>query len=201
VQFGPRGAVQAAGVVAGGQRLAAEVAGEFHQVLELHRLVAADAGDRRLAAGVAVGEILDHGGAEALLPVQHVVGDVERVGDAARVVDVLAGAAGALLLHGGAMVVELQRGADHLVAGFLHQPRNDGAVHTARHGNQDPHVAALSPICQNSASSRAALAKSAERLAKRAAPPWLSPSASSRAAEEPASAWYSAPAYIAIQDS
>ena len=44
------------------------------------------------------------------------MGDAERVGDAARVVDVLAGAAGALAARRGAMVVELQRDADHVVA-------------------------------------------------------------------------------------
>ena len=41
--------------------------------------------------------------------------------------------------------------------------------------------AASSPCCQNRCSSPAASAKVADRVAKRAAPPWLSPSASLRA--------------------
>ena len=47
--------------------------------------------------------------------------DAERLGDAARVVDVLAGAAGAGAVRRRAVVVELQRHADHVVAGPLEQ--------------------------------------------------------------------------------
>jgi hypothetical protein len=125
--------------VAGGQRLAAETLRQFQQVVELHGLVAADAGDRRLAAGVAIGEIPHHGVAEACLAVQHVMRDVEQVGHAPGIMDVLAGAAGALAAHGGAVVVELQGGADHLMPLGLKQPGDDAAVHAAGHGDKNPH--------------------------------------------------------------
>ena len=89
----------AADVVAGGQGRGAQVAGDLQQVAELHRLIAAHAGDRRLAAQIGVGEVLDHRLAEAALVVEHIVGDAHGVGGRRRrVVDVLAGAAGALLL-------------------------------------------------------------------------------------------------------
>jgi hypothetical protein len=75
---------------------AAEVARQLQQVAELHALVAADAGDRRLAgerrlsANPSITSARKH-----LLAVEHVVRDAEPLGHAARVVDVLAGAAGA----------------------------------------------------------------------------------------------------------
>ena len=63
--------------------------------------------------------------------------DAERLGDAAGVVDVLAGAAGALAVHGGAVVVELQRDADDVVALALQQRRDDRGIDAARHGDDD----------------------------------------------------------------
>ena len=100
VEFGAVGAVDSLDVVAGGEAVGAEVGREFHQVGEFDRLVAGDAGDRGFAGCVAVGEGLDDGFAEALLGVDDVVGDAEVVGDAAGVVDVLAGATGAFAADG-----------------------------------------------------------------------------------------------------
>ena len=79
----------------------------FQQVAELDRLVAANARHRGFAAQVAVGELVDHRVLEAAFVVQDVVGDAQAFGGQARIVDVLAGAAGALLLERGAVVVEL----------------------------------------------------------------------------------------------
>ncbi len=104
-------------VVAGRQRRGAEVARRRQKVGELDRLVAHHARHRRLARNVARGELVDHGLAEALLVVEHVVRDAEGVGDAAGVVDVLTGAAGALAVGRLAVVVELERHPDHIVAG------------------------------------------------------------------------------------
>ena len=95
VELGPRRPRHAPHVVAGGERVRAKVAGERQQVAELHPLVAAHAGDRRLAAQVGVGEIVDHRLLEARLVVEHVVADAEPVRDPAGVVDVLPGTAGA----------------------------------------------------------------------------------------------------------
>ena len=134
----PAGARDAAHIVAGGQRRGAEVARHLHQIAELHRLVAAHAGDRRLAPRVGVGEILDHRGAEAAFVVQHIVGDGDGLGGGAGVQDILAGAAGALLLHRRAVVVELQGDAHHVVAGALEQGGGDGGIHAARHGRHHP---------------------------------------------------------------
>jgi hypothetical protein len=82
--------------VAGGHGLGAQVAGHVQQVAELDGLVAAHAGDRRLAAQIGVGEVLDHLLLEAAFVVQDVVRDADPLGRHAGVHDVLAGAAGAL---------------------------------------------------------------------------------------------------------
>ena len=102
--------------MAGGERVGAELARGLQQVAELDRAVALDARHRRLAERVAVGEIVDDGLAKAVLVVEHVMGNAELGGDVAGVVDVLAGAAGALAMGRRTMVVELQRDADDVVA-------------------------------------------------------------------------------------
>ena len=95
-------------VMAGRQHLGAELARGRQQIAELDRLVAFHARHRRFARHVAVGEAVDHRLLEAALVVEHVMGNADPFGDRARVVDVLAGATGALAVGGGAMVVELQ---------------------------------------------------------------------------------------------
>ena len=116
VARGVRGAVQlglrlpglALDVVARRHAIGVEIAGGLEQVLELHPFVAADAGHRRCAREVAVGELVDHRVLEDVLVVEHVMGKAHRLGDAAGVVDVEARAAGALLGERRAVVVELQ---------------------------------------------------------------------------------------------
>ena len=63
--------------------------------------------------------------------------DAERLGDAAGVVDVLAGAAGALAVGRLAVVVELQRHADHVVAGRLEEAGDHRGIDAAGHRDDD----------------------------------------------------------------
>ena len=130
--------------MAGRQHLTAQLAGSLKQVAELHALVAAHAGNRRLAAQIGIGEIVNDRLAEGALVIQHVMRDAQPVADLAGVVDILPGAARALLLQGHAVIVELQRDADHLIALLMQQRRGDGAVHPARHG--DDHAGILRPL-------------------------------------------------------
>ena len=102
--------------MAGRQQVGAEIPRGLEQIGEFHVLVAGDAGNRRLACDIGARERLDHLLAEALLVVEHVVRNAEPGGDVARVVDVLAGAAGALAMGRRAVVVELHRHADDVVA-------------------------------------------------------------------------------------
>src|SRR5262249_31101930 len=101
------------------------------QLRELDLLVASDTGDRRLSRCIAVGESLHHRSLEALLVVEHVVGDAETVGHAAGVVDVLAGTAAAAAPYRLAMIIELERDTDDVVALLLEQRRSHGRIDAA----------------------------------------------------------------------
>ena len=127
-------------VMAGRERLRAELARGRQQVAELDRAVALDAGHRRLARGVALGKAVDHQLLEALLIVEHVMRNADPLGDIARVMDVLAGAAGALAMARRAMVVKLQRDADDVVTLRLQQRSRGRGVDAAGHGDDDPGV-------------------------------------------------------------
>ena len=93
-----------AGVVAGGDAVGADLAGGGEELVELEVVVAEGAGDGRAAGEVLADEGLDDLGLEALLLVDEVVGEVELLGDAAGVVDVVDGAAAALDGLGHALV-------------------------------------------------------------------------------------------------
>ncbi len=128
-------------IMAGGEAIGAEIAGEAQQVGELHPLVARDAGDRRAAARIFVGEALDHAVAEAAFIIEDVMGDAEPLGDRARVVNVAAGAAALRPTDRRAMIVELKRDSDHLGAGAGGERGHDRAVDAAGHGDDDPRLA------------------------------------------------------------
>src|SRR5215831_19245881 len=127
-------------VVPGRERLGAELAGGREQVVELDRLVALDAGDRGLARRIALREAVDHRFLEAALVVEHVVRNTKIARDPAGIVDVAAGATGALAVGCLPMVVELQRDANHVVALGLEQRRGHRRIDAARHGDNDAGV-------------------------------------------------------------
>ncbi len=86
-------AVAQLNVMAGRKRLGAEIARRLEEVVKLDLLIARHARDRRLAGDVALGERIHDGVGEAALVVEHVMRYAELFRDAARVLDVLAGAA------------------------------------------------------------------------------------------------------------
>src|SRR5262249_56362413 len=90
---------------------------------------------RPLARQIALGEAVDPHFLEAALVVEQVVGDADPLRHRARVIDVLAGAAGTFAVGRGAMVVELQRDADDVVALGLEQRRRDRGIDATRHGD------------------------------------------------------------------
>ena len=141
VQFGAVRAFDALHVMAGGQAIGAEIFGDALQILELHGLIAAHARDRRRAGKIGVGEIFHHRLTEAAFVIEHVVRKADRIGDAARVVNVLSGAARARLVHRRAVVIELQRDADDVVALARQHRRDDGRIHPARHRRDDARFA------------------------------------------------------------
>jgi hypothetical protein len=126
--------------VTGRQRIRAQVPRSGQQIGELDRLVAGNAGDRRFAGHIAFGKRVDHRFLEALFVVENIVRNAERFADAPGIINVLAGAAGPCTVHRGAMVIELQRHAQHIIALAGEKPRHDGAVDAARHGDHHPRV-------------------------------------------------------------
>jgi hypothetical protein len=121
--------------MSGRQHPGAELARGREQIAELDRLVALDARHRRLARHIALGEAVDHHFLEAALVVEHVMGNADPFRHRTRVIDVLAGAAGTFAVGRGAMVVELQRDADDVVALGLEQRRRDRGIDATRHGD------------------------------------------------------------------
>jgi len=93
--------------MAGGQDPGAELARGLQQVAEFDRLIAFEARHRRLAGHVAFREAIDHRFLEAALIIEHVMRNADALGDHAGVVNITAGATGALAVDGGAVVVEL----------------------------------------------------------------------------------------------
>ena len=138
VEAAPAGFEGATGhVMAGRQHVGIEVAGGGQKIAELDRAVALDAGDRRLAGQIALGETVDHRFPEAVLVIEDVVRDAERLGDPARIVNVLARAAGTLAMDRRPMVVELQRDPDDIVALLAEQACHHGGIYAAGHGDDD----------------------------------------------------------------
>ena len=127
-------------IVAGRQRVGAQIPGGFEQIGEFDVLVAGDAGDRRLAGDIGARERLDHPLAKPRLIVEHIMGNAEPRRHVARVMNVLSGAAGALAVDRLAMVVKLQGDADHVVTFVGHQRGDDRGIDTARHRDHDAGV-------------------------------------------------------------
>ena len=143
VQLRPARALEALHVMPGRQRVGPQVARGCQQVAELHPLIAAHAGNGRLAARIGVGKIEHHRVLEPAFVIQHVMGNVQLLGHAPGIVNVLARAAGALALHGSPVVIELQRNAHHVIARLRVQRGGDGAVHPAGHGDNNPRIGGL----------------------------------------------------------
>src|SRR6185503_7403481 len=127
-------------VMTGCQNLGIQFARGDQQIMKLDRHIAIDARHRRFAMDIALGKTVDHRFLEATLVVEHIMRDADALGDAARVVDVLARAAGALAMGGRAMVVELQRHADYVVALGFEQRRGDRGIDATGHGDDDAGV-------------------------------------------------------------
>ena len=123
--------------MAGGERPRAKILRRRQKIAEFHRLVTTHAGDRRLAAKVAVGELLHHLVAKPALIVEDIMGNTDGIGNTAGIMNILPGAAGALFLHRDAMIVKLQGNADDIIALIFQQGSRHRTVDTARHGDDD----------------------------------------------------------------
>ncbi len=144
--------------MSGGQQLGADLARRDQQLIELEMVVAQAARNRRASGKILGDERPHHVVLEALLLIDHVVRNAERLGHAARVVNVVDGAAASLhrlrhaLMPGQpALVPELQRESHDVVALLAQHCRDGGRIHTARHGYRDGLV--LLAFCNSAPSS------------------------------------------------
>ena len=103
--------------MAGREAIRAQLAREGDQIDELDPLVAQGTGHRGAPGGIFVGEPVDHAAAKAAFVIEHIMGDAEPVADGLGIVNVLPRAARARALDRLAMVVKLERDADHLGPG------------------------------------------------------------------------------------
>ena len=148
VEAAVEGAVARDRVMAGRDVVASERIGVCEEVPELGERVASDARNRSAAAAVLGHEVLDDVQREAVLEVEDVVRNPDRVGHVAGVVDRVertAGTIGDIV----AVAEELHRGAHHVVA-LLHEARGrHRAVYAPRHGDQHlpTHGRALRRAC------------------------------------------------------
>src|SRR5262245_58433603 len=124
----------------GGKRCRTKLARGLQQIAEFDGAVALDAGDGRLAVRITLGEIVDHGFAEAAFVIQHVMRNADRGRDIAGIVNVAPGAAGALAMGRRTMIVKLQRDADDVVALRLQERSRHRRVDAAGHGDHDTGV-------------------------------------------------------------
>src|SRR5215470_6733776 len=103
-------------IMAGRQYRGAELARGHQQIAKLDRLIAFDAWHRSFAGDVAFREPVDDRFFEPPLVVEHVVRNADPRRHGARVVNIATGAAGTFAMRRRAMVVELERDADNVIA-------------------------------------------------------------------------------------
>ena len=128
----------------GGEHLGANLARRDQQLIELEMVVAQAARNRRASRKIVLHERTHHVLLEARLLIDDVVGNAQRLGHAARVVHVVERAAAALYRLGHAvvsgktaLVPELQRQTNDVVALLAQQGRDGGRIHSTRHGYGD----------------------------------------------------------------
>ena len=124
-------------VMAGGEAIGAQIARDLEQVGELHAHIALHARYGGAAGHIFVGEVGDHGVAKGAFIIEHIMSDADAVRDRARVAYILARAAAAGAAHRRAMIIELERDADHFRARLRRQRGDDARIHAARHGDDD----------------------------------------------------------------
>ena len=105
MQFGPVGTINALHIMAGGKAISLQIARCLQKIGEFDCLVTAHTGDRRLAAQIAVGEILHHLVMKPAFIIQHIMGNPQPRRDRARIMDIGTRATGALGLNGDPMVI------------------------------------------------------------------------------------------------
>ena len=93
--------------MAGGQAIGAQFLRQREQVGKLYPHVAANAGNRGSPVQIFIGEAIDHRITEAAFVVEDIMRDAERIGDAARVANILSCATGPRASRCFAVIIKL----------------------------------------------------------------------------------------------
>ena len=131
-------------VVSGSDTVSANLPGYNKKLVKLQVIVAETAGDGRASGKVLVDEGTDNVALETLFVIDHVVGDADGFGHAARIVDVVEGTATSLDRLGHAfvpgetaLIPELHRQADDIVAVGAKHGRDYGGINSSGHSDGD----------------------------------------------------------------
>ena len=129
-------------VVARRQRIRANLLRDDQQLIELQMVVAKAARNGRASGKILLNERTHHIALKALLVIDHVVGDADGLGDAARVVNIIQRATAslhrlghALMAGQAALVPELHGQANDFVALGAQHGRDGGGVNSTGHGD------------------------------------------------------------------
>jgi len=127
---------ETAHIMTGGQSVRPKITRAFQEIREFYPLVTTDAGYRCLAAGISLGEVLNHGLLEAFFVIENIMSHPEFIGDTLGIINVLARATCTFPLLNPR--IELQRDAYDLVSLALKKRGSDRRIDAARHGDHDP---------------------------------------------------------------
>ena len=113
-------------IMASGKAISLEITRRFQQIGKFHRLVTAHTRDRRFTAKIAIGEILHDLIMEAAFIIKHIMRNAKARRNCTRIMDINPCAARAFCLNRDAMIIKLQRNANHIKALFMQQSSRYG---------------------------------------------------------------------------
>jgi hypothetical protein len=127
-------------IMSGGEAIRAKLARHAEQVGEFRPHVTADARDGGAPGEVFVGELFHHLLAEGAFMVEHVMRDAEPVGHGTRIADIVTRAARALAARRGAIIIKLERDADHFSPARGGKRGDDRRIDPAAHRHDNAAV-------------------------------------------------------------
>ena len=103
------------------------------QVFEFHRLITAHTGDGRSPFKISIGKVLYDLFFEIRLVIQNIMRKAHHFGHALGVIYILPRTTGFCFLYGRAVIIQLKRHANNLIALPREHRRADRAIHAAAH--------------------------------------------------------------------
>jgi len=121
----------------GRQTIGPQIARHRQKIGKFRPHIAPDAGDRRAPRHVIGRKTLDHALPKRAFMVEHIMRNPQPIGHRPRIANIIARTTRALALHRLAMVIQLQRDADHLGSGLRGKRGDHRRINPARHRHDD----------------------------------------------------------------